>query len=192
MCPGGSGGSDGGSSGPTEPTCTLTGWSWYTPPQASLADLARQAFGSLTAPAFTVGYNPPGRAVVGVPTWFWAQTGQGGVITGSSALGVVAVGTPSRVEVDPGDGSAVLSCPWSTTESATCSYTYGRSSAGRPVGSGGLPSYTARMRLVYEVRFENNGTLLQVPGLPTTLESPWQDTSLPVAEIQSVVTSTGR
>jgi hypothetical protein len=48
------------------------------------------------------------------------------------------------------------------------------------------------MRLVYQVRFEVNGTPLEVAGLPATLESPWQTTSVPVAEIQALVTATAR
>ena len=171
-----------------DPSGTLTGWSWYTPPQMSAAQAAREAFGRLATPVFTVGFNPPGRAVVGVPTWLWAQTAQVGVITGSSALGVVALGEPAGLEVDPGDGSGVLTCPWSTAASAVCAYTYSRSSVGQPVGAGGHPAYAARMRLVYRVRFENNGAPFEVAGLPATLESPWQTASVPVAEIQALVT----
>jgi len=174
-----------------DPSGTLTGWSWYTPPQMSAAQAAREAFGSLATPVFTVGFNPPGRAVVGVPTWLWAQTAQAGVITGSSALGVVAVGEPARLEIDPGDGSGVLDCPWSTAASGVCAYTYARSSAGQPVGAGGQPAYTVRMRLVYRVRFENNGAQFEVAGLPGTLESPWRTVSVPVAEIQALVTLGG-
>ena len=152
------------------------------------AQAAREAFGRLATPVFTVGFNPPGRAVVGVPTWLWAQTAQAGVITGSSAFGVVAFGEPARLEIDPGDGSGVLDCPWSTAASWVCAYTYARSSVGQRVGPGGQPAYTVRMRLVYRVRFENNGAPFVVAGLPAMLESPWQTTSLPVAEIQALVT----
>lgn len=169
----------------------LSGWSWYTPPEISVGELARQAFGSLQAPAFSPSFNPPGRAVVGVGTWFWAQTAEPGTIRSAAALGVVALGDPDRLEVDPGDGSAILSCAWSTAQSQACSYTYPRSSAREPAGSGGVPAYTARMRLVYDVRFQNNGVALVLPGLPVTLESPWQSVSLPVAEVQSLVTSNG-
>ena len=167
----------------------LTGWSWYTPQEMTVGEAARQAFGRLVTPAFEVGFNPPGRAVVQVPTWFWAEGAGSGVITGSSALGVVAIGEPDRVEVDPGDGSAVLACGWQTTASDGCTYTYPRASVGQPPGGPeGLPAYTARMRLVYEVRFQVNGVTLSVPGLPTSLESAWQETAVPVAEIQAVVT----
>ena len=103
-------------------------------------------------------------------------------------MGVVALGEPDRLEVDPGDGSGVLSCAWSTVESGECSYTFGRSSVGQPVDGDGLPAFGVRMRLVYQVRFEVNGAPLEVAGLPTTLESPWQTTTVPVAEVQALVT----
>ena len=86
----------------------------------------------------------------------------------------------------------MLSCAWSTVASGDCSYTYGRSSVGQPVDGDGLPAYPVRMRLVYQVRFEVNGTPLEVAGLLTTLESPWQTTPVPVAEIQALVTATAR
>lgn len=174
-----------------DPDGTLTGWSWYTPDEISVTELARQALGSLATPEFTVGFNPPVQAIVGVDTWFWAQTAAAGTVTGTSALGVVAIGEPDRIEVDPGDGTGVRTCPWSTSASAACSHAYVRSSVGQPVGPDGEPSYTVRLRLVYQVRFENNGAPLTVDGLPSTLESPWRSVALPVAEIQSVVTSTG-
>jgi len=158
-------------------------WTWYEPEVEgpSLTELAMQAFGALATPGFSVQFNPPGRAVVGVPTWFWAGTGNGGALTGSSAAGVVAIAEPSHLEVDPGDGSGTRTCPWSTSKSDACSATYDRAS----VRDG---AYTARARLVYDVRFENNGAPLDLPGLPTALESPWATASVPVAEVQAVVT----
>lgn len=157
------------------------GWSWYQPEDEgpTLEELAQQAFGALETPAFTVAFNPPGRTIVGFPTWFWAATGSAGTITGSSAGGVVAIAEPSRLEVDPGDGRGVQRCAWTTTQTDTCSVTYARSSLG----------YPARMRLVYDVRFENAGAPLALDGLPTVLQSPWEQRDVPVAEIQSVVTS---
>lgn len=164
-------------------------WSWYLPEEQgpSLTELAQQAFGALRTPTYDVGFNPPRRAVVGVPTWFWADAAVDGPITGSSALGVVAIGEPDRLEVDPGDGSGVLTCPFTTTESDACSHTYGRSSVHGTAGADREPAYAVRMRLVYDVRFENAGAPLELPGLPTTLESAWQQTAVPVVEIQSVV-----
>lgn len=174
-----------------DPTGTLTGWSWYTPTEVTVGEAARQAFGLLAAPAFTVGHNPPGRAVVGLPTWFWAEGAGAGPVNGSAALGVVAIAEPARLEVDPGDGSGVVSCPWSTVESDACSHTYARASVEGQADASGTPSYAVRIRLVYDVRFEVDGSPLTLGGLPTTLESAWQTAAVPVAEIQTLVTSGG-
>ncbi len=171
-----------------DPDGTLTGWSWYTPDEMTVGEAAREAFGLLRVPPFEVGVNPPRQAIVGIETWFWAATGQPGALQGSSALGVVAIAEPDHIEVDPGDGSAPLSCPWTTAQSDACSHTYVRSSAGQPTGHAGLPAYSARMRLVYDVRFESNGSPLTVRGLPAVLESPWAQVSVPVAEVQAIVT----
>lgn len=163
-------------------------WSWWLPEDVgpSLAELAQEAFGRLEAPAFRIGFNPPGRGVVGIPTWFWAGGG-GGTITGSSALGVVAIGDPAYLELDPGDGSTIRRCAFVTADGDACAHTYRRASVRGSGTSGGQPAYVARMRLVYDVRFENSGAPLEIGGLPTSLESPWTTEAVPVAEIQSVV-----
>lgn len=164
----------------------LSGWTWREDVGPSPAELAQQAFGQLAAPAFTLAFNPPGRTVVGVPTWFWASTANGGAISGTS-LTVTAVAEPSHLEVDPGTGSGTLTCPWAVTPGDACTSTYTRSSAAQPVGADGQPAYTARMRLVYDVRFEIGGEPLSLPGLPTEFSSPWVTNDVPVAEVQTVV-----
>lgn len=170
-----------------DPDGTLSGWSWYEPPGPSLGELATIAYGALSAPSFSLGFNPPAWTVVGVDTWFWARTDTPGQIVGSSAAGVVAVGRPSALEVDPGDGSAALTCPWSTAAQELCAYEYGRSSVDGPLTAVGQPAFEARMRLVYDVHFELDGSPLNLPGLPDEFVSPWQSAAVPVAEIQSVV-----
>lgn len=170
-----------------DPDGTLTGWSWYEPQTLSVAEAARAAYGSLQVPAFEVGVNPPGRALVGLATWFWAQGPTSQEIVGSAALGLRAVGTPSRVEVDPGDGAATRTCGWAVSAGDGCSYTYPRASVGEAHDEDGLPAYRARMRIVYEVRFEQNGMRLDLPGLPTTIASAWVTTPVPVAEVQTLV-----
>lgn len=169
------------------PDHPLSGYFWSEDEGPSLDTLAREAFAALVTPAFTVGFNPPGRAVVNFPTWFWAETATAGEIRSGGALGVVAIGSPDRLEVDPGDGSGVRSCTFSTGASAACSYTYPRSSAGQPAAGSGDPAFTARARLVYDVRFEAYGSPLTLPGLPDSLTSPWVERAVPVAEIQTVV-----
>ncbi|MGW8851518.1 hypothetical protein ACWGNE_27525 [Streptomyces xiamenensis] len=152
-------------------------WMWYTPDEISLEELAWQAYGRLTIPAFTLEFNPPQKAVIFIDTWWWASGTSDEVLTGSSAAGLVAIADPDRMEVDPGDGSGVMSCPFSTTKSDACAYTYERASDG----------YPARARLVYTVRFENNGAPLEVPGLPGAIESEWQEVTVPVTEVQASV-----
>ncbi|WP_019137095.1 hypothetical protein [Cellulomonas massiliensis] len=167
-----------------DPDDPLSGWFWSEDVVPPIEVQAREAFGELVAPAFSVGTNPPGRSIVGLETWFWARTAQAGTITASSEFGVTAVAEPDHLEVDPGDGRAAVTCGWSTQEADTCALVYARSSA-REQGQ----AYTARMRLVYDVHFENGGQVLDVAGVPEVFASPWQQASVPVAEIQAVTTS---
>lgn len=166
---------------------------WYLPPEPpSLQELAEQAYGQLNTPGFTLEFNPPSRSYVSLATWWWVQGPGNDEIVGSSALGLVAVGVPSRIEVDPGDGTGAVGCPWSAAKSDTCTHTYTRASvSGTATGPAGSPAYLARARLIYEVHFEQDGAPIDVPGLPdefASFESPWQSTPVPVAEIQSIVT----
>jgi hypothetical protein len=92
---------------------------------------------------------------------------------------VVAVAEPDHLEVDPGDGSGTISCDFVVNESDERTHTYQRAS-----GDGGYP---ARARLVYDVHFEQKGSLIEPEGLPDTFESPWEETAVPVTEVQSNV-----
>lgn len=172
---------------PPEEALVSNEYIWVTPSEADIAAQIDVAYGSLVAPAFTVGFNPPTHAVVNLPTWYWAGGAGAGAVTGSSAGGLVAIATPDHLEVDPGDGSGEFTCPWSVTASDACSYTYPRSSAGEPAVPDVGPAFQAQMRLVYTVRFELNGAPFEVAGLPTEFTSAWQTTAVPVAEIQSLV-----
>lgn len=164
-------------------------WYWEEPDEPSIEQQAWEAWGNLRIPAFDLKFNPPQRTYVTLETWWWAEGPGNGEITGTSAGPIVAIATPDRVEVDPGDGSGVISCGWVTSKSDDCTYTYKKSSASAAASaSDGSPAYPARSRIVYDVRFENNGTVIEVPGLPTTLPSNWQETPVPVAEVQGIVT----
>lgn len=154
-------------------------WGWHTPQEdtgPSLQERAMMAFGQLNTPEFSLAFSPPGHSIIYIDTWWWAEGAPAGEIRGSSALGVVAVGTPSHIEVDPGDGSGVMTCDFVTSESDACSYTYSRSG-----------DYTTSGRLVYDVHFEYDGTTLELPGLPDSLESAWQESGITVTESQAVV-----
>ncbi|MQS10394.1 hypothetical protein FNX48_025505 [Streptomyces sp. IF17] len=166
-------------------------WEFITPPGGtgpSLTELAWEAFGELSVPDFTLAHSPPVQAVIFVDTWWWAEGPSDGEVRGSSAGGVVAIAEPSRLEVDPGDGSGVLDCPFTVRESDACSHVYDRASVNGTARTGdGLAAHPARARLVYTVRFENNGAPLTLPGLPEALESEWQETPVRVTEVQAVV-----
>ncbi|GAA2375673.1 hypothetical protein [Streptomyces carpaticus] len=155
------------------------GYTWYTGPEdegPSVEELALQAFGSLETPGFSLAFSPPRNSIIFIDTWWWASGPSDGRITSDAALGVVAVGTPSHIEVDPGDGSGVMICDFVTSESDACSHTYTRAG-----------EYTSRGRLVYDVHFEQNGSPLDIAGLPDSLESAWQESGITVTESQAVV-----
>lgn len=164
-------------------------YQWYEADEPSLEELAWEAYGNLQLPNYSLEFNPPETTYVTLATWWWADGPGNGEITGTSAGPVVAIATPDRVDVDPGDGSDPVECGWVTSKSDDCRYTYKKASvSGGTTASDGSPAYPARSRLVYEVRFENNGTVMDLPGLPTTIETDWQGTPVPVAEIQGFVT----
>lgn len=159
---------------------TYDEWYWTTEPNPgpTPAQAAQQAFGELATPPFQPSFNPETRTLVNLDTWWWAEGPSTEEIVGTGALGVRAIGTPDRIEVDPGDGTGVFTCDFVTTQSDACSHVYRRASR---------PTYDARMRLVYAVRFERNGSPMDLPGLPTQLESSWASASVDVDEVQTIV-----
>ena len=159
-------------------------WQWIQPPEdqgPSLWDLAWIAFGSIQTPAFELAYAPPTMSYVNLDTWYWAEGPGDGEILGTPAGGVNAIATPDRIEVDPGDGSGVMECPFAVEKSDACFHTYTRASVDHPDG------YPARMRLIYSIAFTNNGEPMELDGLPETLDSPWIDGPLPVGEVATIV-----
>ncbi len=154
----------------------------------TLNELAQRAFGQLQIPAFTPTFNPPTATYVNLDTWWWAEGATTNELIGTAALGVRALATPDHMEVDPGDGSGAFTCDFATQEADDCSNTYRRSSnRGSARAPDGSKAYPARMRLVYDVRFEINGAPLNIAGLPTSLSSDWTPRAVPVREVQTVV-----
>ncbi|MET0448838.1 MAG: hypothetical protein ABWX74_05075 [Aeromicrobium sp.] len=153
-------------------------WYWSQDAEPTPAELATEAFNQLRTPPYVVTFNPPTRTLVNLDTWWWAQGPEVAPIT-ASAGSVTATAAPDRLEVDPGDGSGVMSCPFVTERSDACSYIYPRSSKGE--------GYPARMRLVYAVSFTDGGAALDVAGLPTELSSAWGAVTVPVREAQTLV-----
>ncbi|UED85160.1 hypothetical protein [Streptomyces profundus] len=163
-------------------------WDWHTPEGPSLWELATQAYGQLNLPGFELTFNPPDEAIVNLATWWWAAGAADGEVRGTPAGSVVAIAEPNRMELDPGDGSATLNCPLVASRSGRCAHTYTRASVnGGAEAPDGGPAYPARAQLVYDVRFENNGAPLNLPGLPDSLTTPWAQTPVPVTEVQASV-----
>lgn len=168
-------------------------WIDPTEPQPpSLFEQAATAIGNLAPPTGTLAVNPTTRSLVSLPTWFWADGLTGDELTGSSAFGLVAIATPDYIEVDPGDGTGVVQCPWTTTQSDTCSHGYERSSATRGTASvDGHDAYAASGTPVWSIAFEINGTPVNIPGAPTDFRGQPMNAGVWVAESQAVVTGRG-
>ena len=168
---------------------------WIDPAQPqppSLAEQAETAFGQLDPNLGTLSVNPTTRSLVTLPTWFWAEGLSGDSLTGSSAFGLVAIATPDHLEITPGDGSATITCPWSTEESDACSHGYERSSATRGTASvDGHDAYAATGEAVWRVEFEMNGTPVNIPGAPTELRGQPMNTGVWVTESQAIVVGRG-
>lgn len=148
-------------------------------PTVTIEDRVRSAIGALELPTVEATFNPPGRTLVNLPTWWWAAGAPAGEIRGSEALGLVAIATPRGLSVVPGDGAPSMACPMSVTKSDACSYTYRR--AGQ---------YTATMSIVYDLRFEMGGTTLPAGDVPAEFRTMTIDDEVPVTvrEVQTRVT----
>jgi hypothetical protein len=153
-------------------------YGWYIPQERSVPDLAWEAYGQLATPPFRLAFNPAEQAIIFIDTWWWAAGPDAGDVRSNSVGGVVAIAEPDRLEVDPGDGSGTIVCDWVTSKSDSCTHAYQRANA---------DGYPARARLVYGVRYEDGGAAVDLPSLPDTLESGWEETTVPVHEVQAIV-----
>jgi hypothetical protein len=164
-----------------------------------LIDQAREALGHLKAPSATLAFNPTTRTLVNLDTWFWADGLTPKELRGTPAFGLVAVATPDRLEVTPGDGSATRTCPWVTMkpkvpadQPGPCSYAYWRSSIGGSArGPNGAPAYKASAHAVWKVRFERLGAPVIIAGAPDELTGPEMTAPVVVVEVQTIATGTG-
>lgn len=158
---------------------TYDEWYWTRDAdEPTPGERAEAALGALVIPEFAPTFNPPVRTLVNLDTWWWAE-GAADPIRGTAALGAVAIAFYPQLEVDPGDGSGVFTCAFTATKSDTCVHVYRKASQG----------YNARMRIVYQIRFERFGgaPLPTPPGLPAKFTSQWRDVTVPVREVQTVV-----
>lgn len=164
-------------------------WRWITPYDDALPGLGWQAFGRLETPAFTLSFTPAGMTYVGADTQFAVDGLGDGEIIGGTAGPLHATGTLSHVEIDPGDSSGSFNCdPELELRSRTCEHVYLSMSHGQvTLDLDGRPSFAAQARLVYDVTFTMGGIEVDLPGVPETLESPWNGTLVPVGEIQALI-----
>jgi hypothetical protein len=164
-------------------------WRWIEPYEGALPGLGWQALGRLQTPAFTMRFEPAGLTYVGADTQYFIEGLGDGEIIGSVAGPLQATGTLSHVEIDPGDGSEFLECePDLEERSHGCEHVYLQMSHEQTTEDfEGRPGFAAQARLVYDVTFTMGGIEVDLPGVPSTLESPWNGTVVPVGEIQALV-----
>jgi len=166
-------------------------WSDSGQPQPpTLYQQALTAIGQidLTIPSLTT--SPDGRTLVFIPVWYWLDGGEGDR-TGSSAFGLVATAVLDHLEVDPGDGSAAIECPWVTSAEQAeeeCSHSYDHASADGTETWNGKPAYLASVTAVWTLSFEINGTPVTIPNAPATLTSEASTAPVRVDEQGAVVT----
>lgn len=141
--------------------------------------------------------NPNGWTFVQHPTFFWLdqRTGQWETVSATASAGSVSVtvsAEPVRLVVDPGDGSARVTCngppPAVTVQNygtvRGCAHSYRNSSAMAPNGE----SYPVTTSIVWHASWTaNTGESGDLGFLSTT--SPTR--MLQVAEIQAIVTDGG-
>lgn len=160
----------------------------------TLLEQALEAIGQIDLTAATLQTSPNARTLVNLDTWFWLDGGQQEV-TGSSALGLVAIARFRSLSVDPGDGSGAFPCDLVTSADAaqdSCTHSYRRSSIGGSTSADGRPAFSATVTAVYDLSFEIDGNPIPpIVGAPTTLDSPPAGSAIVVDEIQSRVTQLG-
>jgi hypothetical protein len=126
--------------------------------------------------------------VVRAETWWWAETT--GPITERAEDGplwVEVTATPAGLEVDPGDGAPVVSCPSGGTP-----YNFGASYYDQIGGSDCVhvyqqisPAYTVTVTLRWELTWVSGGPVTGAGSLPSAMTT--MTFALPVGELQSVV-----
>ncbi len=149
------------------------------------------ALGKLVFPKITLHYGPLKYAVVTSPTTWWADGPSGQEIQGSSANGLIAYASPAGLRITPGDGSEPFDCPWTSTAQAAagvCEYAFQKSSIEGTATWRGQPAFTAKATTLWKLRFTNNGSPYAFPSLPDTIEGLATTLTVPVVEIQSIVT----
>lgn len=172
---------------PEEAVAPGGGPEWIDDPEVNWLDEAQSAIGAVVLPDFDLAFSPETQTYVAVETAFWAQGASGDPLEGTSALGLVAIATPDRFELDPGDGTGVKTCDFAVAEASGCDHTYPDASVDGATTANGEPAYAAQARLVYTVAFTLGGAPFTIPGAPTELPSEWEETGVPVGEVQVII-----
>ncbi len=153
-------------------------------------EAANLGLSSLSLPRPVPFFAPPARRIrtlVGVDTWFWVSPLSWRPIVRIVATGsvvVTLVATPVTLQLLPGDGSVLVSCPgpgtpWLLAGSRSlCSHRYHRASTASRTGR-----YRAVVQTVWTIRWTSNTGMSGVAG-PIVVPTP---ASLLVAEGQAVL-----
>ena len=151
---------------------------------------ANLGLSSLTFPRPVPLFAPPAqrvRTLVGIDTWFWVPASSWRPIVRVVAAGsvvVTLVATPVALQMVPGDGSPLVSCPgpglpWLVPGTRSlCSHTFQRASSAGRTGR-----FRATVRTVWTIRWTSSTGLSGVAG-PVVVPTP---VSLRVAEAHAVL-----
>ena len=151
---------------------------------------ANLGLSSLTFPRPVPFFAPPAqrvRTLVGIDTWFWVSPASWRPIVRIVAAGnvvVTLVATPVTLQLIPGDGSLLVSCPgpglpWLVPGSRSlCSHRFQSASTAGRVGR-----YRATVQTVWTIRWTSSTGLSGIAG-PVVVPTP---VSLRVAEAQAVL-----
>ena len=156
----------------------------------SVGTAANGMLSALALPRPVPFFAPPAqrvRTLVGVDTWFWVTAASWRPIVRIIPVGKVVVtliATPVTLQLVPGDGSLLVSCPgpgtpwlWPGTRSL-CSHTFQRASTAGRTGR-----FSATVQTVWTIRWTSSTGLSGVAG-PVVVPTP---VSLRVAEAQAVL-----
>jgi len=163
------------------------------------ADLVLEATASLDLPGPRLRHlydSAPDGQVLGVvraETWWWTETADPVTARAEDGpLWVEVTADPVTLQVDPGDGTPIVSCPdggvpydfaraYHDQEGGSdCVHVYQQTSAGYPG-----EAFTVTATLHWEVHWISGGPLSGVGSLPSDATTETFD--LPVGELQSVV-----
>ncbi len=167
--------------------------------EAIQADLLLEATASLDLPGPQLRHlydsAPDGRVlgVVRAETWWWTETSAPATARAEDGpLWVEVTAAPAALEVDPGDGGPVVSCPdggvpydfgraYHDQEGGSdCLHVYQQTSAGQPG-----EAFTVTATLHWQVHWVSGGPTSGAGSLPP--DATTETFGLPVGELQSVV-----